>query len=214
MADQATTAGRSGRNRRRAKDGPPILAHDSGRRVVKTKRGRYTYVETYACVNARTLEEVIGRLTAPELRRCLDLEWASPTKRRKVLLRLTTVLYTLQRTEALDVIRRTVPAQLPRLERKFTVTQLEQSALRTFGPSTRGPSKGKPRRSNGASYRSTLTKRMHQRKAEIEAASVEHVAAHEPLTRREREELRKAAGDHFCGNPCRICGASFQGDKL
>jgi hypothetical protein len=210
MGDEVTTPGR-GRGRKRLKDGPPILAHDSGRRVVKTKRGRYVYVESYALVNARTLEEVIGRLTAPELRRCLDLEWANPTKRRKILLRLTTVLYTIQRTEALELIRRTVPAQPPRLGRKFTVAQLERSALATFGPSTRT---GKPRRCKGSSYRSTLTKRLHQRKAEIEAAAAAQVAAHGPLSRRERDELRRQAGDHFCGNPCRICGASFQGDKL
>jgi hypothetical protein len=135
-----------GRGRKRLRDGLPILVHDSGRRVVRTKRGRYIYVETYACINARTLEEMIGRLTAPELRRCIDQEQASATRRRKILLRLTYVLFTLQRSEALDIIRRTVPAQLPRLGRKFTVAQLERSALATFGPNTRT---GKPRRAKG-----------------------------------------------------------------
>jgi hypothetical protein len=81
MSDEVTTQPRR-RGRKRLKESPAILVHDSGRRVVSTPRGRHTYVEAYTLVNVRTLEEVIGRLTAPELRRCIDQESASPTKKK------------------------------------------------------------------------------------------------------------------------------------
>jgi hypothetical protein len=209
MPDEAVIA-HPGRGRKRIKEGPAILIDAWERRVVKTPRGQLR-VEDYCLVNARTLEDVIGRLSAPELRRCIDRESASPTKRRHFLLRLTTVLFNLQRKEALEIIRRTVPPQLPRQGRYFTIARLEQSALATFGPSTQGLSKGKPRRADGSSYRSTLTKKLHQRKEAFESAAAKQVRLHGPLSRRERDALRKAAGDHMCGNPCRTCGASSGG---
>jgi hypothetical protein len=213
MPNEATTHPGRGRGRKRLKEGPPILIDAWESRVVKTKRGKMR-IENYAVVNARTLEEVIGRMSAPELRRALDLEQANPLRRRKLLLRMTHVLGTLEREQKLDEIRRTVPAQLPRQGRVHSVGEIEAAALRTFGPSTQGPSKGKPRRANGSSYRSTLTKKLHQRKAAFESAAAEQVRLHGPLTRRDRDKLRRMAGDHMCGNPCQICGASFQGDKL
>src|SRR6266851_4905521 len=129
-------------------------------------------VEDFAIVNHRTLESVIGRLRQPELRRCLDREWADPMRRRKLLIRLTDVLHTRQKQEAIALIKNTVAAQvLPRQGRVHTVPQMERAALRTFETLNRF---GKPRRDKGASYRSTLTKRMHQRKAELEDASAKH----------------------------------------
>jgi hypothetical protein len=128
-----------------------------------------------------------------------------------MLLRLTYVLFNLQREQAVELIKRTVPAQLPRQSRYFTISRLEQSALATFGPAIQGPTKGKSRRCAGASYRSAVTRQFRERKAEIEAAATAQVASHGPLSRRERDALKRAARDHFCGNPCRICGASSGG---
>jgi hypothetical protein len=211
MDEITTNLARRGRGRTRLKDGPPILVHDNGRRVVRTKKGKYLLVENYAVVNHRCMEEVLGHMTQAEIRRAMDLEHANPLRRRRLLLRMTTVLHTLMRNEALDTIKRTIAPQLPRQGRRHTVPQMEQAALATFGPATRGPTKGKPRRSKGSSYRSTLTKRMRERKAEIEAAYAAQVALHGPLTKRARQELRRLAGDHFCGNPCRICGSTSEG---
>src|SRR5260370_1041250 len=109
------------RGRARLKEGPPILINNAGHRVIKTKRGAYVRVENYAVVNHRTMEQVLGRMSQPEIRRAIDLEQANPQRRRKLLIRLTYVLKTLEREKALDLIRRTVPAQLPRQGRYFTI---------------------------------------------------------------------------------------------
>jgi hypothetical protein len=204
--DEATIL-HPGRGRGRKREGPAILVNNAGHRVVKTKRGAYVRVENYAVVNTRTMEEVIGRMTQPELRRCIDLESASPTRRQKMLIRLTHVLCTLERTEKINLIKQTVPVQ-PAGARRHTVPMIEAAALRTFGVSTKGASKGRQRRAGGSSYRSVLTARMKRRKAEFEQAAAEQVRLHGPLSRRDRDRLRQNAGDHFeQGNPCRVCGA-------
>jgi hypothetical protein len=199
-----------GRDRRRLKDPMPILVNNAGHRVVKTKRGHYLRVEHYAVINARTLEEVLGRMPAPEIRRAIDIEQANPLRRRKLLIRLTYVLHNLQREEAIANIMNTVPAQLPRQGRYFTIARLERSALATFGPNTRT---GKKRRANGSSYRSTLTKKIRERKAALEADAIVRTRAsgRTHLTKRERLALTKAAGDHMhdtiaVGETCPLCG--------
>jgi hypothetical protein len=210
MVDEAQP--HRGRGRRPKESGPPIVEHDNGRRFVRAIVGgkvRLYPIESYCVVNARRLEEVLGRMSQPEIRRAIDSEQANPMRRRKLLLRLTEVLHTRQKQEALEIIRRTVPAQLPRQGRKHTVAQIEAAALRTFEDN---PRTGKPRRANGASYRSTLTKLMRQRRAEYEATALADARAkgRDHLTRREREELRRRAGDHFhdhlnAGELCGLC---------
>ena len=90
MPDEANKHPGRGRGRKRLEEGPPILIDAWERRVVKTKRGKIR-IEHYAVVNARTLEEVIGRMSQPENRRAIDLEQANPLRRRKLLLRMTHV---------------------------------------------------------------------------------------------------------------------------
>jgi hypothetical protein len=198
------------------KQTPQIITLNSGRRAIKVIAGgkvRLYPIEQYAVVNHRRMEDVLGRMTQPEIRRALDLEWGSPTKRRAILLRMTDVLFSQQKREALEVIRKNVPAQLPRQGRRHTLAQMESAAMATFGPATQGRTKGKPRRKGGSSYRSTLTKRMRERRAEYEREAIDRMKAdgRTKLSKAERLELKRKSGDHFhdgmtAGELCELCG--------
>lgn len=193
---------------------PIIVAHESGRRYVKIA-GRRTWIETYGLSSSQRFERVYRQLTQSEIRRMIDEEFANPRRRRSTLLRLTGRLYKLLRDEAMTAIRNNV---LPKSRTDYprrplhTVPEIEMAALRTFEPRRTKTGELVERRYGGSSYRSTLTKKLKKRRAEFEAAALADARAkgRGHLTRREREELRKRAGDHFhdhlnAGELCGLC---------
>lgn len=94
----------------------------------------------------------------------------------------------------------------------MTVPEIEAAALRTFEPRRNKAGELVERFKGGASYRSTLTKKMRERRAQFEADALADARAkgRDHLTRREREDLRRQAGDHFhehlvAGELCELC---------
>jgi hypothetical protein len=189
-----------------------IVAHESGHRYVKVA-GRRIWIETYGLSSSQRFEGVYRQLTQPELRRMIDIESANPRRRRSTLLRLTGRLCKLQRDELMAAIRNNVaPKSRTDYPRRplHTVPEIEAAALRTFEPRRNKAGELVDRFKGGASYRSTLTKKMRERRAAFEAAALEEARAkgRDHLTKREREALRKQAGDHFepeDGGPCNLC---------
>lgn len=140
--------------------------------------------------------------TQPELRRMLDIESANPRRRRSTLLRLTGRLCKLERDEKMNAIKNNVqPKSRTDYPRRplHTVPEIEEAALRAFQPRRNKAGELVERFKGGASYRSTLTKKMRERRAALEVAALEgaRTKGRNHLTRREREALRKQAGDHF-----------------
>jgi hypothetical protein len=191
-----------------------IFSHDNGRRYVKIA-GRRIWIETYALSSSQRFESVYRQLSQIELRRALDIEWSNPRRRRSTLLRLTGRLCKLERDEKMNAIRNNVASKsrtdYPRRP-LHTVPEIEAAALRTFEPRRNQAGELVERSNNGTSYRSTLTKRMRERRAEFEGAALAAARAkgRDNLTKREREDLRRQAGDHFhdhvsAGELCEIC---------
>lgn len=188
-----------------------ILSHEDGRRYVKVS-GRRIWIETYALSSSQRFESVYRQITQPELRRMIDIESANPRRRRSTLLRLTGRLCKLERDEKMNAIKNNVqPKSRTDYPRRpiHSVPEIEAAALRTFDELNRF---GKPRVEGGSSYRSTLTQKMKERRAKFEGEALAEARAkgRNHLTRRERDELRKQAGDHFhdqlnAGELCELC---------
>ena len=99
--------------------------------------------------------------------------------------------------------------------RLHTVPEIkEPAALKTFEPRRNKAGELVERFKGGASYRSTLTKKLRERKTLFEAAALADARARgrDHLTRRERDELRKQAGDHFHNqlNAGELCGSAMK----
>ena len=191
-----------------------IFSDESGRRYIKVA-GRRIWIETYCLGSSQRLESLHRQLTQPELRRMIDLEFANPRRRRSTLLRLTGRLCKLERNEKMNAIKNSVaPKSRTDYPRRplHTVPEIEAAALRTFEPRRNKAGELVKRSNNGASYRSTLTRKMRERRGQLEAAALTDAKAkgRDHLTRREREALRKQAGDHFhdamvAGQFCELC---------
>lgn len=189
-----------------------ILCHENGRRFIKIA-SRRTWIETYCLSSSQRFESLYRQLSQPELRRMIDAEFANPRRRRSTLLRLTGRLCRLERDEKMNAIRNSVrPKSRTEFPRRplHTVPEIEAAALRTFEPRRTKAGELVERSKNGASYRSTLTKKLRERRAEFETAALADARAkgRDHLTKREREALCKQAGDHFepeDGSPCKLC---------
>jgi hypothetical protein len=189
-----------------------ILSHESGRRYVNVA-GRRIWIEAYALSSSQRFESVYRKLTQPELRRMIDIESANPRRRRSTLLRLTGRLCKVERDEKMNAIKSNVaPKSRTDYPRRplHSVPEIEAAALRTFEPRRNKARELVERFKGGASYRSTLTKKMRERRAALEATALADARAkgRNHLTRRERENLRRIAGDHWHGqlNTGELCG--------
>jgi len=180
-------------------------------------------IEEYALLDWLRLNEVAARLTAPEVRRCLDAEWGD-RRRRAVLLRLTYRLWVCNRDAAIKIIRDTVPIK-PGGRKLLTVPQLEASAWATFGPVRVGPRKGQPRLATPRVVqiqRASYVRLMRERKKKWteEALAKMKAEGRSTLSQKEREELQRKTGDHFCrehlnaATLCEICGEAVDESQL
>ena len=193
---------------------PVIVTHENGRRFVRLSKGRELWIETYCLSSSQRLEQLFKTLSQVEIRRMLDAEWKKP-RRRSTLLRLTGRLCKLDRDEKIASIKSNVASKsrtgYPRRPRMIPL-EVEAAAMRTFEPRLNKSGGLVERYANGSSYRSTLTKTLRARRREFEAAALAGARAEgrSRLTKREREELRKQAGDHFheglvAGELCELC---------
>jgi hypothetical protein len=148
-----------------------IITLSNGRRVVKPARGRHTVIEKFALRGETVLVKLLTRLTAPEIRRAIDLEWKG-LRRRFFLVRLTTRRFRLDRDEEIALIlRNTVPRNDLRHARRHTPAQIESKLYEQWA---RLDAETDPRkRVSIKSYIHNIKRRLKERNEEFAAAQLE-----------------------------------------
>jgi hypothetical protein len=174
-------------------------------RFVKTSAGPVR-IESFALRNWRALHKVLGRMTAPEIRRAIDME-SGGKRRLQLLLRLTSRLCEINRREAMAAVRLTAPKRSGARGEgrpKLTTVQIEARIFALFGQDETSKAVNEIKR---------LKQLLKRRQAEATAAAIAAGDASERghLSKRALRKFRQETGDHTHKNvpdgaQCKICG--------
>jgi hypothetical protein len=106
-----------------------IVTDAEGRRFIKAPGRRSVAIEWYCLRRWGRLHKMLTRLTRPELRRCLDREWARSKAlggpRRTFLLRLAVRLGRLNIEEEVRIIKANVPSNARPKRPRLTCDELQ-----------------------------------------------------------------------------------------
>jgi hypothetical protein len=176
---------------------PPIITLENGRRVVKARGGKHIRIEAYALRSWNTLWKISRQLALPEIRRCLDAEWAGK-KRFIFLRRLTVRKWSLGLKEELALLNNLVKRTDLRRCPKKSPAQIEQNLYRQWA---RMDAATDPlERTRARNYASALGRLLKRRTKEV---------ALDQLDAARRGE-KVEPGDHSHeglqqGKPCILC---------